>query len=661
VLPAKGHGQLKNGQIIPVPVVRVVVDGQVTHQFRWSHPSTGVIDPHSETAGPLISPSTARCAVLRNVSPSIATCLSGCQHLPMRAVRAEGQTSGLSGIMEHGSLCMLVIYGRRMAPAAPPAVSRAQLPSNLAGRLKRINSMLGRSTGASSIPSPQPAGTSTHTRHQPPARSGEPPTAKASVEGRAQSRPRRKCAAPSSTPGGTPATSSVTAPPAVTAQQPQQVNLTGSKQAGTAHVSGSGMPRPTLPPSPGSISQKKRKRRQSEAAAQQMERSGTGVLDAGAEGPTVGRSAEGQISAAVHAPPPASPPPPATPYGVSTTSSKRRRLNTPAEQPSSTPHASPSSKRVLRNTAARQARAQAQAQQQPANPQKRKEKSCTKRSLYGTETSIAGAPDASAGRAWPADQHLADPAGPAQEQAPVPHTSAQLVDSTRNKPRDEAQTAATGGQASSPLAGMHQGPPSTKPASGTAANKQKHGLQHGSTSRCPHLAHQPRHSPSSRHHYQQHMGAGEEEEAPHSPEPDVGQGTAAAAAAPAALLAPVTPPLDAATAASVLLRAAPVSLPLPTVLAVNGPAIASHAPRGQVEGALGLSADITHSDAPGVPFWEHAQELPVTADALAPPVVPIHGGALSPAGEECQLPADFIQAYGIQTTQVLTSREPLSS
>jgi hypothetical protein len=102
---------LSDGQTIPVPVVRVVIDGVVTHEVRWSHPNSGENDSHSGTAGPLISASKGGVAVLRNMNPTVATCLIGCQRLPMRVVRAEGDTSGAVGTMQHGSLCMLVIYG----------------------------------------------------------------------------------------------------------------------------------------------------------------------------------------------------------------------------------------------------------------------------------------------------------------------------------------------------------------------------------------------------------------------------------------------------------------------------------------------------------------------------------------------------------------------
>jgi hypothetical protein len=62
--------------------------------------------------------------------------------------------------------------------------------------------------------------------------------------------------------------------------------------------------------------------------------------------------------------------------------------------------------------------------------------------------------------------------------------------------------------------------------------------------------------------------------------------------------------------------------------------------------------------------WTHPGGCLVPSTQLSldgPPVVPIDDGALLlPAWPECQLPADFIQAYGIQSTQVLTSKEPLA-
>jgi hypothetical protein len=53
------------------------------------------------------------------------------------------------------------------------------------------------------------------------------------------------------------------------------------------------------------------------------------------------------------------------------------------------------------------------------------------------------------------------------------------------------------------------------------------------------------------------------------------------------------------------------------------------------------------------------QHIQLSLDA--PPVVSDGGGGLPPAGEECQLPDDFISAYGIRSTQVLSFNEPLSS
>jgi hypothetical protein len=50
-------------------------------------------------------------------------------------------------------------------------------------------------------------------------------------------------------------------------------------------------------------------------------------------------------------------------------------------------------------------------------------------------------------------------------------------------------------------------------------------------------------------------------------------------------------------------------------------------------------------DAPG-PLSDERSSVPHALPAVLPP-----------AGQECQLPADFIQAYGIQSTQVLTTRQ----
>jgi hypothetical protein len=619
--PGRADDQLKDGRIIHVPVVRVVVDGRVTHQFRWSHPITSVIDPDSETAGPLILGSTTRRAMLRNISPSITDCLSGCQHLPIRAVRAEGQTSGPSGTMEHGSPCMLVIYGKSVTPAAPPGPQVLQVPSMIARQLKRTNSVLGRSTGASPPPSSQPAGTSPPLTQQTADKSGDPAPSipKAAAANRATKRTRRGSTAtpaPSPTPGGTPATPSGTAVPTATKQQlhaedanmasavgegPQEVDTAGIMQAGTAHVVDAGMPPPTVTPSPSSINKKKRKRRENETAVQQIEVSDAGVLDdAGAEGPALGPSAEGEVVPTGVAPPPAaSPPSAAPPCGVSTISSKRSRPCTPAGQPglkggagvrgaacaslegsnsdavddrmharhsseglvpgSTAAHSSPGCRCQPRSTAARQCQQvqeQAQEQQQPA-PGK-KEKGCPTRLHTRSQPSVAAPTDAVDGKAGLSGQHLLNAACTGQEHAPVPDTPERLVDITRTQPVDDTLIAAPAGQSSPPLAGVHQGPSSTEAIPGTAGV----GLS---------LDHQPRH-PLSSHHGQKHVEVGGEAEQQvlHSPEPDMRQGT--------------PPPPAAAPAA--------------------------------------------------------AQQVP-------------------PAGEECQLPADFIQAYGIQSTQVLTSSKPL--
>jgi hypothetical protein len=100
--PGRGDAHLQDGQYVPVPVVRVVVDGVVTHEVKCSHPIPDSDDPHSGTAGPRISVVKGGVAILSNMRPTVYTCLSGCQRLPMRAVRAEGDTSGPAGTMWHG-------------------------------------------------------------------------------------------------------------------------------------------------------------------------------------------------------------------------------------------------------------------------------------------------------------------------------------------------------------------------------------------------------------------------------------------------------------------------------------------------------------------------------------------------------------------------------
>jgi hypothetical protein len=98
------------GRSISVPLVRVVIDGVVTHELSKASSQVSRLSP-------LLSMRPGGHAALTNVNPSIHTLLQGCQRLPIRAVRAVGTTSGPAGSMQHGGLCMLVVYGKRTASA----------------------------------------------------------------------------------------------------------------------------------------------------------------------------------------------------------------------------------------------------------------------------------------------------------------------------------------------------------------------------------------------------------------------------------------------------------------------------------------------------------------------------------------------------------------
>jgi hypothetical protein len=120
---------------IPVPVVRVDINGVVTHQVKWSHPvPAGVIKGHvpDRIAGPVLTLHPGGNVRLSIFNPSINSLLRGCQCLPVRAIRAVGTTSGPAGTMQDGGLCMLVVYGRRIQPAPPignvVAAPRRSLP-----------------------------------------------------------------------------------------------------------------------------------------------------------------------------------------------------------------------------------------------------------------------------------------------------------------------------------------------------------------------------------------------------------------------------------------------------------------------------------------------------------------------------------------------------
>jgi hypothetical protein len=122
-----------NGTLsLAVPIVRVVIDSMVTHQAQWSHPPplgvvTGRLTAVKEAGPAIVDHGNGRCA-WRGLRPCIHTLLSGCERLPARAVRAVGTTSGPAGTMQHGGLCMLVVYGKRIQPVvtaieSPPVVT----------------------------------------------------------------------------------------------------------------------------------------------------------------------------------------------------------------------------------------------------------------------------------------------------------------------------------------------------------------------------------------------------------------------------------------------------------------------------------------------------------------------------------------------------------
>jgi hypothetical protein len=111
----------------------VVIDGLVTHQAQWSDPlPAGVVDSRllGRDAGPVVETSPGGHITLRNTGLSIRALLRGCEGLPIRAVKAVGDTSGPAGTMQHGTLCMLVVYARRITYGHPggPASLFTSLP-----------------------------------------------------------------------------------------------------------------------------------------------------------------------------------------------------------------------------------------------------------------------------------------------------------------------------------------------------------------------------------------------------------------------------------------------------------------------------------------------------------------------------------------------------
>jgi hypothetical protein len=107
---------------VPIPVVRVVIDGTISHQATWSYPVKHLINRvySSWSRGPaLILQPKGHSAYLQNMRPSAGKLLRGCERLRVRAVWAVGDTSGPAGAVHGGALCMLVLYGRRVQPPPP--------------------------------------------------------------------------------------------------------------------------------------------------------------------------------------------------------------------------------------------------------------------------------------------------------------------------------------------------------------------------------------------------------------------------------------------------------------------------------------------------------------------------------------------------------------
>jgi hypothetical protein len=107
-----GHHSMHQPMSIPIPVLRVVIDGHISHQFAWSYP----IEEYSSEGlaeGPAFRAYPSGGAIcMRNIRPSLRILLKGCEQLPARAVRAVGTTSGPAGTMQHGALCMVVVYAK---------------------------------------------------------------------------------------------------------------------------------------------------------------------------------------------------------------------------------------------------------------------------------------------------------------------------------------------------------------------------------------------------------------------------------------------------------------------------------------------------------------------------------------------------------------------
>jgi hypothetical protein len=92
-------------------MVRVVIDGVVSHEMGKSY-------SQASNLSPLLTMHPGGQTTF-NVTPPIHALLRGCQRQPVRAVKAVGRTSGPAGTMQHGTLCMLVIYGKRMHATGP--------------------------------------------------------------------------------------------------------------------------------------------------------------------------------------------------------------------------------------------------------------------------------------------------------------------------------------------------------------------------------------------------------------------------------------------------------------------------------------------------------------------------------------------------------------
>jgi hypothetical protein len=120
-------------QPIPVPVLRVVIDGAISHQIVWSQPIQERDSSEGPAGGPVIMAYPGRGAVrMRNIRPTFQTLLKGCEQLPARAVRAGSDTTGTAGTIQRGALCMLVVYATTTPTRPGPPLQQQPVGSLLA-------------------------------------------------------------------------------------------------------------------------------------------------------------------------------------------------------------------------------------------------------------------------------------------------------------------------------------------------------------------------------------------------------------------------------------------------------------------------------------------------------------------------------------------------